>query len=107
MENDDKRDEDRDQTGLKDSQDYPRGEDPLGTLELHRTERRTPIKTNRVANRLRVNETQFKRAMSNSEDLKSIKDSLKKRLGSKQKGVIAETSMLDEDNLVDNDKGNQ
>ena len=99
----------RDQTGLKDSDDYPFGEDPLGTKEIHRKERDRPIKTNKLANPLRVNERMLISPRSMVEDLKSIKKTLAARKMMKDgKTVIAESkSMLDESNVLSDDEVNQ
>ena len=102
-------DKERDQTGLKDSDDYPFGEDPLGTKELHRQERDRPIKTNKLANPLRVNERRAVRGKSMSEDLSFIKKTLAARLTKLgKKSVISETSsLLDESNITDDEQSEQ
>jgi hypothetical protein len=96
----------RDQTGLKDSADYPFGEDPLGTKEIHRKERDRPIKTNKLANPLRVNERMLISPRAMVEDLKNIKKALAARMQIKNgKRVITESkSMLDESNVLSNDE---
>ena len=102
-------DKERDQTGLKDSDDYPFGEDPLGTIDLHRQERDRPIKTNKLANPLRVNERRAVRGKSMSEDLSFIKKTLAARLTKLgKKSVISETSsLLDESNITDDEQSEQ
>jgi hypothetical protein len=99
----------RDQTGLKDSDDYPFGEDPLGTKEIHRKERDRPIRTNKLANPLRVNERMLISPRAMEEDLKSIKQTLAARMLIKNgKKVISETkSMLDESNVLIDDEASQ
>jgi len=99
----------RDQTGLKDSDDYPFGEDPLGTKELHRTERDRPIRTNKLANPLRVNERMLVSPRAMEEDLKNIKKALSSRAMIKNgKAVITEAkSMMDESNVLSDDETRQ
>ena len=99
----------RDQTGLKDSDDYPFGEDPLGTKELHRTERDRPIRTNKLANPLRVNERMLVSPRAMEEDLKNIKKALSSRAMIKNgKTVITEAkSMMDESNVLSDDETRQ
>ena len=87
-EEDDKKE--RDQTGLKDASDYPRGEDPLGKLANKERHHRRPIHTS---------------AMSLEEELKTIKNALKRKYSTDRKSVITETkSMLDESNLDEDGK---
>jgi intein/homing endonuclease len=102
-------DKERDQTGLKDSDDYPFGEDPLGTKEIHRKERDRPIRTNKLANPLRVNERKLISPRAMEEDLKSIKKTLAARIQMKNgKNVITESkSMLDESNVLSDDETRQ
>ena len=99
----DERNRKRDQTGEKDSTDYPFGEDPLGTQETFREKsHRTPNRTTNPRP-LRVTERANSLSMSSmSEEIKSIKQTLRARnLIKNQKSVISETkSMLDESNLI-------
>jgi len=99
----DERNRNRDQTGEKDSTDYPFGEDPLGTQETFRE--KSHRKPNRTTNPrpLRVTERSQGISMASmAEELKSIKQTLSQRnLVKNKKLIISETtSMLDESNLL-------
>ena len=104
----DERNRNRDQTGDKKNSNYahrhPFGEDPLGKKHVHGEEtRRRPIRTTNP-HPLRVNERASRITLSSmSEELKSIKQTLRQRnMVKSQKSVISETtSMLDESNLMD------
>lgn len=105
----DERNNGRDQSGEKDASEYPMGEDPLGTQEAFREKaRRTPIRTT-MPSPLRVSERVKPRSISMGEELKSIKKMLsQKKMTMNGKTVIAEaSSMLDESNLIDDNKTRQ
>jgi hypothetical protein len=89
----------RDQTGNKEkytsNHDKNFGEDPLGSKENHeKSKSDRSIKHNYRGS-----------ALSLDEDLKNIRSTLKKRYGGKNKTVIAEKkSLLDESNIISEDK---